>query len=166
MDNVRHGSNTEGYVRHKNNTVTKAKKPTNTIIRDGTYPSQKNTGAKNRHSEVTNRAKDIRNAKAVTDKTITNKSDYNSEIELPSEILKDVRPTTKSHDRASKSCHEAEPKRYSFHTESDLFCLKEDKTVYFRSLDGVVCLNEGTDFAATNRKNNKECVWVQNKAWF
>ena len=96
----------------------------------------------------------------IGNKTAQEKNDYNSEIDLDlsMDILKDVPPTTKSNDRASKSCHDMAPKRYSFYTESDLLCLKEDKTVYFRSLDGVVCLIEGTDFAATNRKNNKECV--------
>ena len=179
VDIVRHEYKTEGHVRRKNNAfITKGKRPTNTIIRDGTYPSHRNTGAKNRNigvKKVRSHTKDGKDTYGITDivnvdknaqnleignKTAQEKNDYNSEIDLDlsKNILKDARPTTKSHDHASKSCHEVAPKRYSFYTESDLLCLKEDKTVYFRSLEGVVCLIEGTDFAATNRKNNKECV--------
>ena len=178
VDIVRHEYNTEGHVRHKNNAFTKGKKPTNTIIRDGTYPSHRNTGAKNRNNEVkkvTSHDKDSKDSYGITDHVnddrnaqnleignniAQEKNDYNSEIDLDlsKDILKDARPTTKSRDRASKSCHEVAPKSYSFYTESDLLCLKEDKTVYFRPLEGVGCLIEGTDFAATNRKNNKECV--------
>ena len=130
MDIVRHEYETEGHVRHKNNAFTKGKKPTNSIIRDGTYPSQRNTGAKNRNNKVkkvTSHAKDGKDTYGITDhvnddrnaqnletgnKTAQEKNDYNSEIDLDlsKDILKDVQPTTKSRDHASKSCHEVASK--------------------------------------------------------
>ena len=97
---------------------------------------------------------------------------YISEVELPKDgkhlnisvgnspnLVKNHESYVQSQYSSSRACHQSAPRNDSFYTQSDIYCLVEDKAVYFRSRGRVTCLIEGTDFPGTNKKNNQEeCV--------
>ncbi len=55
-------------------------------------------------------------------------------------------------------CMHRKPKFFTFYTDSDQLCLPDDTQMYFDKRGKILCFHDGTDFAASQKKNYQECV--------